>query len=188
MRMITMKLCAKLLVAWLVCAGATPTMGAGPSGEIPKYLGQFAFCNKYARTAVDQAKRASLSACNFTGPRWTENFREHENWCRSLGSEDAPRAEEAAREAQLATCKAPAVSTPIFRPSGPEPNTDRPGNDYKNFDVSDANACEGACKGDSGCRAWTYVNPGVQGPSARCWLKNAVPPSRQNNCCTSGVK
>jgi hypothetical protein len=32
------------------------------------------------------------------------------------------------------------------------------------------------------------VNPGVQGPAARCWLKSSVPPATPNSCCTSGVK
>jgi hypothetical protein len=32
------------------------------------------------------------------------------------------------------------------------------------------------------------VRPGVQGPHARCALKNAVPPARPADCCLSGVK
>jgi hypothetical protein len=31
------------------------------------------------------------------------------------------------------------------------------------------------------------VQPGVQGPNARCWLKNSVPPPVASNCCVSGV-
>lgn len=38
------------------------------------------------------------------------------------------------------------------------------------------------------CVAWTYVNPGVQGPQARCWLKSAVPAPRPSTCCVSGIK
>ena len=41
---------------------------------------------------------------------------------------------------------------------------------------------------DARCVAFTYVNPNVQGPNARCWLKNAVPNPVANPCCTSGVK
>ena len=71
-----------------------------------------------------------------------------------------------------------------------EANTDRPGMDYKNFDLSIAKpeVCENACKEDGeNCRAWTYVRPGVQGEKARCWLKKGVPAAKQNRCCVSGV-
>ena len=71
-----------------------------------------------------------------------------------------------------------------------EPNTDRPGMDYTSFDLPSANPslCEQACNGDSNCVAFTYVNPGVQGTSARCWLKNGIPTAYPATCCTSGVK
>lgn len=71
-----------------------------------------------------------------------------------------------------------------------EPNTDRPGMDIRDFDLAgaDPELCRQACDRETRCRAWTYVKPGVQGPSARCWLKNGVPPARRNNDCTSGVK
>jgi len=71
-----------------------------------------------------------------------------------------------------------------------EPDIDRPGNDYKNFDLTaaDANLCKAACDNEgSTCKAWTFVKPGVQGPSARCWLKNTIPPAFTNTCCTSGA-
>lgn len=70
----------------------------------------------------------------------------------------------------------------------PNPNfeygIDRRGGDYRSFDLSfDAPAlCAGQCAQEGQCRAWTYVRPGVQGPTARCWLKNVVPgPSRDGN-------
>lgn len=71
-----------------------------------------------------------------------------------------------------------------------EPNTDRPGMDYSNFDLPSANPslCEQACNGDPNCLAFTYVNPGVQGASARCWLKNGIPTAYPATCCDSGVK
>ena len=71
-----------------------------------------------------------------------------------------------------------------------EPNTDRPGMDYKNFDLPAAVAslCKASCDAEGACKAWTYVKPGVQGPSARCWLKSGIPAKVANNCCTSGVK
>lgn len=71
-----------------------------------------------------------------------------------------------------------------------EPNTDRPGMDYSNFDLASANPslCEQACDGDPNCLAFTYVKPGVQGASARCWLKNGIPTAYPATCCDSGVK
>ncbi len=67
---------------------------------------------------------------------------------------------------------------------------DRPGGDYKNFNLetSDPNHCRSACMGEAGCKAWTFVRPGHQGPTARCWLKNTVPVSKNAPCCVSGVK
>jgi len=72
-----------------------------------------------------------------------------------------------------------------------EQNTDRPGGDYKNFDLTQAGyePCSAACANDPHCTAYTYVKPGVQGPSARCWLKSGLPaPAGSNSCCISGVK
>ena len=71
-----------------------------------------------------------------------------------------------------------------------EPNIDRPGGDFRNFDLAAANPnlCKAACDGDGQCQAWTFVRPGVQGPKARCWLKFFVPTAFTNNCCTSGVR
>ncbi len=71
-----------------------------------------------------------------------------------------------------------------------EVDTNRPGLDYRSFDLSspDPNMCERTCKEDpQNCKAWTYVKPGVQGPTARCWLKTGVPPVLRNACCVSGV-
>ncbi|HEY7370897.1 MAG TPA: PAN domain-containing protein [Polyangia bacterium] len=71
-----------------------------------------------------------------------------------------------------------------------EPRTDRPGHDLRGFDLREPRPelCREACWRDPQCRAFTYVRPGVQGPTARCWLKNPVPPARINDCCLSGVK
>ena len=73
------------------------------------------FCAGYARAAIDQVKRASLGACGYPGPRWTSAIREHEQWCLRQNHVSAPKAEDAARDAGLRNCKAPAVSTPLFR-------------------------------------------------------------------------
>ncbi len=70
-------------------------------------------------------------------------------------------------------------------------NIDRPGSDYKNFNLPQPNAalCRNACTKEAKCKSWTYVKPNTtQGPNPRCWLKHAVPKPRKNNCCVSGVK
>lgn len=74
--------------------------------------------------------------------------------------------------------------------SGLEYGVDRPGYDYKNFDLNAADPaqCQSACYAEPQCLSFTYVNPGVQGPNPRCWLKNTVAPAVPSSCCTSGVK
>ena len=73
-----------------------------------------------------------------------------------------------------------------------EEGFDRPGADYENFEQTSAfqspDLCRDACYSQPQCRSFTYVKPGIQGPQARCWLKNAVPPPVENLCCISGVK
>jgi hypothetical protein len=88
---------------------------------------------------------------------------------------------------------ATAVGTPGYAPNGSAPfevNVDRPGSDYRSFDLTDAHpeTCRDTCLLEPRCVAFTYMSPGVQGPSARCWLKSAVPPLTPNTCCISGVK
>lgn len=64
-----------------------------------------------------------------------------------------------------------------------EPNTDRPGGDYHNFETAGGQgACRAACTDDLRCAAWTFVSQ-----DRVCWLKEFVPPSIVSNCCTSGV-
>jgi hypothetical protein len=69
-------------------------------------------------------------------------------------------------------------------------DTDRPGNNYRNFDLPqpDPGLCQDSCRKESRCRAFTYVKPGIQGSKARCWLKDAVPPEKPSDCCISGVR
>jgi hypothetical protein len=67
-----------------------------------------------------------------------------------------------------------------------ERNTDRGGLDYNSFESRDAAACSFSCQSENRCKAWTWVRPGVQGPSARCWLKTAVPSAVADRCCISG--
>jgi hypothetical protein len=76
------------------------------------------------------------------------------------------------------------VSTGSF-----ERDRDRPGKDYRNFNLGSPRPelCQQACEDEARCRAWTYVKPGVQASSARCWLKDGVPRARVDDCCVSGV-
>ena len=75
-------------------------------------------------------------------------------------------------------------------PPGAQVGKDRPGSDYNGFDLATTNpkACSDSCAGDPTCKAWTYVNPGIQGPNARCYLKSPAPGPVNNSCCISGVK
>lgn len=70
-----------------------------------------------------------------------------------------------------------------------EPNVDRPGMDYRSFELANPNPllCQQQCFNEPVCRAWTYVRPGVQGPRARCWLKERVPEPTPSDCCISGT-
>jgi hypothetical protein len=71
-----------------------------------------------------------------------------------------------------------------------EDNIDRPGMDYRSFDLpaADPKLCSSACESEAQCRAYTFVRPGVQGSQARCWLKSDVPNPGNSTCCISGVK
>jgi hypothetical protein len=82
------------------------------------------------------------------------------------------------------------AAAPAFAQSTFEPNVDRQGLDYANFNLAPTASpydCQNACLRDGNCRAWTFVRAGVQGPYPRCWLKSVVPNAQGNNCCTSGV-
>jgi len=69
-------------------------------------------------------------------------------------------------------------------------NIDRPGSDYKSFDLKINNflLCKDACENDKKCKAWTYVKPGIQGPNAKCWLKNSIPTPYHNPNTISGIQ
>jgi hypothetical protein len=47
-----------------------------------------------------------------------------------------------------------------------EPEIDRPGNDYVDFDIDSPQSCRDACEADVACRAFTFRG-------GHCWLKNA---------------
>jgi hypothetical protein len=71
-----------------------------------------------------------------------------------------------------------------------EPNFDRPGSDYRDFDLPQDNyaLCRDACAAENMCMAYTYVRPGVQGDAPRCWLKSSIPPGYASECCASGAR
>jgi len=83
----------------------------------------------------------------------------------------------------------PATAPAPVRGGTVEPGIDRPGMDIGQtaLDLADPLACQALCAGDPDCRAWTYVNPGLQGDRAMCWTKSDVPQGFANDCCTSGV-
>jgi PAN domain len=77
------------------------------------------------------------------------------------------------------------VITPLAAYAGD--NQNRPGSDYANFDAASAFVCANTCAGESQCKAYTFVRPGIQGPSGHCWLKNATPQAVSDGCCFSGL-
>ncbi|HUE09706.1 MAG TPA: PAN domain-containing protein [Steroidobacteraceae bacterium] len=78
----------------------------------------------------------------------------------------------------------------VAHSGAPMVNTDLRGSSYRNFELpADSwSLCQSACKTEPQCLAWTSVHPGLQGPNARCWLKNKIPPATANLCCTSGIE
>lgn len=63
-----------------------------------------------------------------------------------------------------------------------------PGRDYANFPAPSARTCRATCGGESRCQAYTWVKPGVQGPSGMCWLKHSEPAIVKDPCCDSGPR
>jgi len=69
-----------------------------------------------------------------------------------------------------------------------ERDVDRPGSDFSNTASNSPEDCSFACQLQNHCRAWTFVRPGIQGPSGRCFFKDPAPRAVRNNCCTSGAR
>ncbi|MCP4129266.1 MAG: hypothetical protein GY753_19735 [Gammaproteobacteria bacterium] len=71
-----------------------------------------------------------------------------------------------------------------------ELNTDRPGSDIQTIrlEMAKPHLCADACFSSDGCKAWTYVKPGILGPDAHCRLKSQVPTPKRSSCCISGVR
>src|SRR6185436_4553754 len=70
-----------------------------------------------------------------------------------------------------------------------EAGADRPGADYRDYEMTDADAskCALDCSGDEQCRAYTFVKPS-DGKPGRCRLKNKASAKVASDCCVSGVK
>lgn len=66
--------------------------------------------------------------------------------------------------------------------------TNLPGRDYANFEAPSAFVCRNTCGGESRCQAYTWVKPGIQGRSGRCWLKDAEPAIVKDACCNSAPR
>ena len=102
-----------------------------------------------------------------------------------LKHEVPPRVEDACC---ISSVKGAGVLEPRTGPT--EYSIDRTGGDYSNFDTQPApngKACAEACEAEGRCRAWTYVRPGYEGPTARCYLKDRLTRPRHKPCCVSGV-
>lgn len=72
-----------------------------------------------------------------------------------------------------------------------EANTDRPGADYRNFDIGkdDPTLCASACAYDPDCKAYTFAPMGYwEGSNAQCWLKDTIPERRSAGGLVSGVR
>lgn len=65
---------------------------------------------------------------------------------------------------------------------------DLPGSDYYGFNADSAFVCRNTCGADSRCQAWTWVKPGIQGPTGRCYLKGRLPDLVKNAGCVSGPR
>src|SRR5215204_138720 len=64
------------------------------------------WCRRYARIATEQfAEANAFNRCRRRDARWHSNQRGHFDWCLTA-TEQAARAEDGARRAHLATCKA----------------------------------------------------------------------------------
>jgi len=71
-------------------------------------------------------------------------------------------------------------------PSSAVDGFNMPGGDYANFNADSPFVCRNSCGGESRCQGWTWVKPGIQGPSGHCWLKDRLPPLVKDSCCNSG--
>jgi hypothetical protein len=69
------------------------------------------------------------------------------------------------------------------------PGLDLPGNDIASMatDNDQGKKCARACADNNACRAFTWVEPNRQGPSAMCWLKSFTPEPVRTVGVRSGI-
>ncbi len=67
---------------------------------------------------------------------------------------------------------------------------DRPGGDYRDYDLPIANpiGCQLACDREARCRAYTYVQPRSADSNGHCYLKDRVTAAVPCDTCTSEAK
>jgi PAN domain len=94
------------------------------------------------------------------------------------------------------TCLAVGLMTFVLPPAHAaeltyEPNTDRPGCDFKNFPVPNSpnqgSVCGNACGRDPSCQAWNF-DPVHFGGKSMCFLKNCHPSPQTSFGVTGGMK
>lgn len=69
-----------------------------------------------------------------------------------------------------------------------EYDSNRPGGDYAQRLVQNAELCRTACAAEGICQAFTFVKPATPGTNGHCALKQAVPPPVAAPCCISGKR
>jgi len=79
---------------------------------------------------------------------------------------------------------------PLFPRLTLDVDQDRPGEDYRFFDMATSNPidCQRQCQSEHACEAYTYSPPNIHGPSARCFLKDGKPAAKVMSGLVSGVK
>ncbi len=89
---------------------------------------------------------------------------------------------------KTSTVARPSTGRPA--PTEFEDGTNRPGQDFRNFDLprAEPTLCSEACAAEPLCKAFTFVKAGIQGQNARCWLKSSAPQPVNDACCISGVR
>ena len=91
---------------WCLSLGAVET---GPNSEAAARTGALKachFCRSYATKAVAAAKESvQLGCAGNDGPRWSDNFNEHQDWCMTVDPASAASHTDA-RKADLETCRA----------------------------------------------------------------------------------
>jgi hypothetical protein len=70
-----------------------------------------------------------------------------------------------------------------------EANADRPGADFRDYEVKDPDAsrCALDCANNPKCQAYTFVKP-TDDKAGRCRLKSSAPAKVASDCCVSGIK